>query len=105
MRSLTTLFAKSAYFETHHADLKSALSSHLSFQFLERRTCIFHNRAAAEASHVAVLTVRLGLVVVLLTLDVHQVQFVNQPASLKQRNRSIDGGAVDIRILFSGHLQ
>src|ERR1700677_817329 len=105
MRSLTTLFAKSANFQPYYADVKSALCSDLRLEPLERRTRVFHDCAAAGAGHVAMLAVCLGLVVVLFALDVHQVQLIDQAVSFEQRNRSIDGGAVALRIPLSGDLQ
>jgi|HubBroStandDraft_1064217.scaffolds.fasta_scaffold271261_1 hypothetical protein len=97
---LLTLPADSAHFQSHYPDLKTTLLDHLLFQFLERRACVFHDRAAAEASHVAVIAVGLGFVIVLLALDVHKIQFVDQPAILKQREGSVDRGAIDVGIMF-----
>ena len=38
------------------------------------------------------------LVVVLLALDVHKVQLIDQAKALEQRQRAVDGGKVDMRI-------
>ncbi|MGB8061347.1 MAG: hypothetical protein WCF26_05595 [Candidatus Sulfotelmatobacter sp.] len=53
----------------------------------------------------AMIAAGFRFVIVLLTLDVHQIQLIDQPMFLKQRNRSIDGGSIDIPILFPGNLQ
>lgn len=45
-----------------------------------------------------VITGRPGLVVVFLTAQMHQVEFVHQAMLLEQLQGSIYGGAVDVRI-------
>jgi hypothetical protein len=75
--------AKSTHFQPDDPDMKTALLDHLCFQFLERRTRVFHDRAAPEASHVAVISIGLGLVIVLLALNVHQIKFIDQPTVLE----------------------
>src|SRR5208282_2947826 len=59
---LRALLAKSANFQPHHTNLESTLPGHLFFQFLKRRARVFHDRAASEASHVAVIPARLRLI-------------------------------------------
>jgi len=44
-------------------------------------------------------------VVVLLPVQVHQVQFVNQAHALEQVDGAVDGGSVDIRIALASLLQ
>jgi hypothetical protein len=104
-RSFLTPLAKSTHFQPDYPDLEATLLNHLFFQFLERRTRVFHDRAAPEAGHVAVISIGFGLVIVLLALNVHQIQFIDQPTVFEQREGSIDRGAIDIRILFPGDLQ
>jgi hypothetical protein len=93
-------WAESAHFQPHHPDLKTALLGDVFLQFFERRTRVFHDRAALEASHVAVIPIRFGLVVMLLALDVHKIELIDQAAILEKRDRSIDSGPVNARILF-----
>ncbi len=99
------LLANSAHFQPHYPDLKTALLDHLLFQFLERRARVFHDRAAPKAGHVTVIAVGLGLVIMLLALDVHEIEFIDQPAILEQCESSIDRGAIDIGVLFPGKLE
>jgi hypothetical protein len=65
--------AIAAHFKPHDANLKIALPRHLLFQFLEGRTGEFHDGAAAEAGHVAVVAIGPRFVKVLFALKVHQV--------------------------------
>ena len=51
------------------------------------------------------IAIRLGLVIMLFTLDVHQIQFIDQAVLLEQRDGSIDCCAVDSRILLPGNLE
>lgn len=102
---LGTFPAKPADFQPQHPDLKAALPGHLFFELVERGTRVFHNGPAAEAGHMAVVAIRLGFVIVLLTLEVHQIELVDQAAILEQGDRAINGGAVDIGILLPGAIE
>src|ERR1700689_3699973 len=93
-----TLFANSAHFQPHNSYVKTALFGHLFCQFLERRTGVFHDATTAETSHVAVVAIGLGLVIVLLALDMHEIEFIDQSAILEQAESTIDGGTIDVGI-------
>ena len=48
----------------------------------------------------AMIATGFRFVIVLFTLNVHQIQLIDQAMFLEQRNRSIDRGSIDFRILF-----
>jgi len=52
-----------------------------------------------------VIAARLDFVVMLLTLQVHQIQFIDEPKLLQQFERSIDGCPIDIRVPFARQFQ
>src|ERR1700690_2192799 len=103
--SLSAFFAESANFQPRNANLKSTLRRHLRLQSLKSRARIFHNRPALETSHVAMIAIRLRLVIMFLALDVHQVKFIDQTLALQQRERSINGGTIDTRVVFPRNFQ
>jgi hypothetical protein len=102
---LPASFAQSAYFEPHHANLKPAFLGDLPFQLFKGRTRVLHDRPALEASHVTVVAAGFHFVIMLLAFEVHELQFIDQPAVFEERNGSIDDGSVDIGILLLGNLQ
>lgn len=53
----------------------------------------------------AVIAIGLGLVVVLLALNVHEIEFIDQSTILEQSEGSIDRGAIDVGIMFPGQLK
>jgi len=52
-----------------------------------------------------VVTAGLGFVVVLFSLDVHQIKLINQTAIFKQRQCSVYGRKIDIPIVLFGNSQ
>jgi hypothetical protein len=82
------------------ADLKSALLGHLLLQPFKGGACVLHDGPAAKAGHMGVIAIRLGLVVMSLALDVHQIQFIDQAPLLQEGNSPIDGRAVDVGVLL-----
>ena len=65
-----------------------------AWQALERLTKELFYAATAEANDMGVLSFHPRFVVVLVSLDVHQVEFVHQAAFLEHLERTIDGDAV-----------
>ncbi len=64
----------------------------------------FLDPPAAQADDVCVFLLGPRLVVVLVTLDVHQVEFIDQLALLQHLQRAVDRHAVELRILLLGQL-
>jgi hypothetical protein len=60
----------------------------------------FRDLAATKTRHVDVIALQLALVIMALAIDVHQIEFVDQPLPLQQAKRSINRAAVDTRIKF-----
>ncbi len=78
-------FAQSSNFETHDLYLKFVLGGDLTLQTLEGGAVKFFDLAAVKACQVQMVFLRFYFVVVFLTFQVHQVEFVNQAAILEQR--------------------
>src|ERR1700680_1426047 len=72
------LGAVTADFESRNHDMEAAIPLNLSLQPVEQVAFKFRNLAAAQARHVDVISLGTALVVVLLALHVHQIEFVNQ---------------------------
>jgi len=102
---LLTPFANSAHFQPYNPYLETALLDHLFFSFSKDELAYSIDGAASEACHVAMIAAGFRFVIVLFTVDMHQIQLIDQPLFLQQRNRSIDGGSIDVPILFPGNLQ
>ena len=74
---------QAADFEADGTDEETALRRDLLLEFLERPAGILQDGAAPEAGNVTVIPIRLGLVVVFFTLDMHEVQLINEPTILE----------------------
>lgn len=104
-RALLAAFAEAADFKPHHPDLKTAFPGDLFLQVLKRRAGVFHDRAAFEASHMAVIAIGLGFVIVFFALDVHEIEFVDQASLLEQSDGAVDGSAINRWIFLFGNLE
>ena len=78
--------------------MKLALALDLSLQTVEEITFKLEYFSAAKAGHVQVIALRAALVKVLFSLEVHEIEFVDESVALEQFQRAIDGHAVDFGI-------
>ena len=90
--------AISAHFQPRNQHAESAIFLHLLFQLLKTVAHKLGDLAAAQASHVDVVALQFALVVVAFAVDVHQVEFVDQPLPLEQPQGAVDRAAVDAGI-------
>lgn len=85
--------------------MELAVALDLSLEAVEEVALELRNLAAAEAGHVNVVALRAPLVVVLLALHMHEVEFVDQALALEQVNGAIDGDTIDLGVEFAGLAQ
>jgi hypothetical protein len=98
--SLRTVGAVSANLQPRHDDAEAAIFLDLAFQILENIAHEFHDLATAQASHVDVIAIQLALIIMPLSVDMHQIEFVNQSVALEQFQRAVDRAAVDAGVQF-----
>lgn len=70
----------------------------LPFEPLKQVALELENLATAEAGHVDVIAMRAALIKMLLSLQVHEVEFVHEAVALEKIQSSIDGHAVNLGI-------
>jgi hypothetical protein len=92
--------AISANLQPRNQHPESAVLLHLSLQPLKAVTHKLCDLPAAQTRHVNVVALQLALVVVSLAVDVHQVEFIDQPLPLEQSQRSVHRAAIDAGIQF-----
>jgi hypothetical protein len=86
------------HFETSDHNVEAAISLNLTLQAIEKVAFKFRNLAASQTRHVDVVPLRTTLVEVLLTLHVHEVEFIDQSVTLQKSKRAIDRDPVDLGI-------
>lgn len=89
-------------FETGDYDMELALALNLALETFEEIAFKFLNFAAAEAGHVQVIAVGTTLIVVFFSLQMHEIELVDQAMTFEQAEGAIDGDAVDTGIEFAG---
>jgi hypothetical protein len=79
-----------------------AFALNLAFEAIEKITLELKNFPATQARHVQMIALRPAFVKVFLTLQVHEVQFIDQPMPFEQLQSAIDGHPVNSWIDFAG---
>jgi hypothetical protein len=85
-------------------DFKSEMRFHLLAHFPKRLAEILFDFAAAEADDMCVFLLEARFVIMLIAGVVHEVELVDEAAFFKEFERSIDGDAVELGVLFLGEL-
>jgi len=99
-RSGPTRGAISAEFHTCNGNLEPAVLLHLFFQVVEESAFKLPDSATTQTGDVHMLARRLALVKMLLALEMHQIEFINQPMSLQKSQGPIDRDAIDFWLLL-----
>ena len=99
-RSGSTRGAISAEFHTCDGNPEPAVLLHLFFQVVEESAFKLRDSATTQTGHVHMLARRLALVKMLLALEVHQIEFINQAMSLQKSQGPIDRDAIDFWLLL-----
>jgi len=81
-RSGSTRGAISADFHACDGNLEAAVLLHLFFQVVEESAFELRDSATTQTGHVHVLARCFALVKMFLTLEMHQIEFINQSMSL-----------------------
>ena len=90
--------AVAADFQAGNNDVEAAIALDLSFEAIEEITFEFGDFSAAQAGHVDMVPLGATFVIMLLALQVHEVEFVNQAVAFQEIQRAVDGHAIDLRI-------
>jgi hypothetical protein len=90
--------AKSSYFETHYVYFKILLGADLPLQALKCGTVEFLDLPAMETRQMQMVFLCLDLVVMFFSVEVHQVQLIDQSHALQQLKRPVDGRAINLGI-------
>ena len=97
--------AKPSYFETHYMYFEILLGGDLPLQTLKCGTIEFLDLPAMETRQVQMILLCLDLVIMLFTVEVHQVKLIDQPHALEQLKRPVNGSAIDFGVPLAGALQ
>ena len=80
--------------------MEAAIALDLAFEPIKKITFEFHDFAAPQTCHVNVVALRAALVVMLFSLEMHEVEFVHQAVALQQVERAVNRDTIDLRIDF-----
>jgi len=78
--------------------MKVAVTLDLAFQAIKESAFEFCNFAAPKTSHMDVVSLRSTLVVMLLALQVHEIEFIDQAVALEEVQGPVDRYTVDLGI-------
>jgi hypothetical protein len=84
-------------------NLKTEMRFHLPPQALQGLAKELLDLAAAEADDVGVFLLQPGLVVMLVSGVMHEIQLIHETAFFEQLQRTVHGDAVQFGIAFVGH--
>src|SRR5262249_54161378 len=101
-RRRTALWTVASHLEARNHDVKLTVALYLALQPVKEVAFELNYLPAPQASHVDMVTLRASFVEVLLALQVHKIQFIDQPVPFEQIERAIDGYAINSGINFSG---
>jgi hypothetical protein len=90
-----------ANFQSNHSNLKSVLAGYFRLQALEQRAGELLDAPTLETRQMNMIHIRLHFVEVLLTVQVHQVEFINQPKFFQKFQSPVHGRPIDLTVTFS----
>jgi hypothetical protein len=90
--------AVAADFGASDGDFHAAIGFDLALELFEKAALYFPDLAAAEAGDMDVVAGTVAFVVVLVTVDVEQIEFIDQAVFFEQIERAVDGDAMNARI-------
>jgi len=85
--------------------VKPTVALNLALEAVKQVALEFRNLSATQARHMDVIPLRPSLVVVLLALEVHQVEFVDESMTLEKVKRPVNGNPIHLRINFASLAQ
>ena len=96
----TAIAAITAHFEAGHNNVETAITLDLPFESVEEIAFEFRDFSATQACHVHVIALGPSLVVMLLSLQMHQVKFVDQAVSFQEIQGPIHRDTIDLWVDF-----
>jgi hypothetical protein len=102
---LPAFLALTPDFQADYLDLKAMFRGDLLLQLLKRGAGVFNDCSATEAGKMKMSADRLGFKIVLLALQVHKVELVNQPKLFEKLKSAIHRGSVNMGISLTGPLE
>lgn len=97
--------AVAADFQPAHDDVEPTVAFDLTLEAVEEVALELDDLAATQAGHMNMIALRTPLVIMLLALHVHEVEFVDQPVAFEQFQGSIYRHPVNAGIQFAGVAQ
>src|ERR1700733_4488977 len=91
--------------ETHDLDCKIVLCRDLPLETLECGTVKFLDLPTMKTGKMQMVFLRLDLVIMFFSVEVHQVQLIDQPQPLEQLQGPVYGRAIDIGVPLAGARQ
>jgi two-component SAPR family response regulator len=85
-------------FQSRNDNMEPAIALNLTLQSIEKIAFKFGDLPATKACHVNVISLGSSLIVVLLTLQMHEIELIYKPVTLEQIERAIDRNSIDLRI-------
>ena len=76
-----------------------------AFKLLEHGAGKLLDAAASETGQMDMIAFGLDLVIMLFALQVHQIEFIDQPQLLEQIDGAIHRGTVDVRFPLAGQFE
>jgi hypothetical protein len=101
----TALATAATYFQSDYSNKKPLLATYLRLKALEHRTGELFNPTALEARQMSVIDSGLCFVEVLLTVQMHQVEFINQSQPFEKFEGSVHCCTIDLAITLLGQHQ
>ena len=97
--------AVAANFGSRNQNLKSKRRFHLPANFLQRLAKKLLDATASQADDVCVFLLQAGLIVMLISTEMHQVQFVDQTALFQHLESAVNSDSIELRVYLLGHLK
>lgn len=97
--------ALSSHLETHNLHFKIILCRYFPLETLEGGAVKLLDPSATKAGEMQMVFLSLNLVIVLFSVEVHQVELIDQPKALEQFQGPVDGRTIDIGISLASERQ
>jgi hypothetical protein len=97
--------AQSSNLETHDLNFKIVLCRDLPLQPLECGAVKLLDLSTTKTGKMQMVFLRLDFVIMLFSVEVHQVQLIDEPEPLQQLQGPVYGRAIDIGVPLSGSRQ
>jgi hypothetical protein len=97
--------AAATHFKSHNPDVEPCLTRDFRLQAFKQGARELFDSPALEAGKVHVIDVRLRLIKVLLAVQVHEIQFIDQTQLLEEFQGSVDRGPVNSLVALPRQLQ